>query len=168
MEGCTPLFQKMETSNVKGSEWHGYSGPFPITQLSKKDITPMQLAFINAAVGNGLKEIDDFNAGEQHGVAPYAMNIVNGKRMNTGMTYLDNTVRKRKNLTIIGDALIDTVLFKNTTAYGVQLSDGRQFSASEIILSAGTYGTAQILLRSGIGPKNTCLNWIFQWSRNYR
>jgi choline dehydrogenase len=82
------------------------------------------------------------------------MNIVNGTRMNTGMTYLDDTVRKRKNLTIIGDVLIDKVLFKDTTAYAVQLADGRQFSAGEIILSAGTYGTAQILLRSGIGPKN--------------
>jgi choline dehydrogenase len=148
-----PFFKKMETSNVAASQWHGYSGPFPITQLSKKDITPMQIAFIDAAVENGFKEIDDFNAGEQHGVGPYPMNIVNGKRMNTGMTYLDEVVRKRENLAIIGDALTDKVLFNGTTAYGVQLADGRQFKTGEVILSAGTYGTAQILLRSGIGPK---------------
>src|SRR5450432_540859 len=148
-----PYFKKMETSNVPHSQWHGYSGPFPITQLTKGDITPMQLAFINAAVENGFKEIDDFNAGEQHGVGPYPMNIVNGERMNTGMTYLNDTVRKRKTLTMIGDAIIDKVLFNGTTAYGVQLSDGRQFKAGEVILSAGTYGTAQILLRSGIGPQ---------------
>ena len=64
------------------------------------------------------------------------MNIVNGKRMNTGMTYLNSNVRKRKNLTIIGNALIDKVLFKGTTANGVQLSDGTQFKADEIILSS--------------------------------
>ena len=148
-----PYYKKMETSTVSGSKWHGYSGPFPITQLTKGDITPMQVAFINAAVENGLKEIADFNAGEQHGVGPYPMNIVNGKRMNTGMTYLNDSVRKRENLTIIGDTIIDKVLFNGTTAYGVQLSDGKQFKADEIILSAGTYGTAPILLRSGIGPK---------------
>ncbi len=148
-----PYYKKMETSNVPDSQWHGYSGPFPMTQLSKTDITPMQLAFINATVENGFKEIDDFNAGEQHGVGPYSMNIVNGKRMNTGMTYLNDIVRKRKNLTIIGDVIIDKVLFNGTTAYGVQLSDGKQFKADEIILSAGTYGSALILLRSGIGPK---------------
>jgi choline dehydrogenase len=148
-----PYYKKMETSNVPDSQWHGYSGPFPITQLSKSDITPMQLAFINAAIENGLREIDDFNAGEQHGVGPYPMNIVNGRRMNTGMTYLNDTVRKRENLTIIGGALTDKVLFNSTTAYGVQLSDGRQFKADEVILSAGTYGSAQILLRSGIGPQ---------------
>jgi choline dehydrogenase len=81
------------------------------------------------------------------------MNIVNGKRMNTGMTYLNDTVRKRENLTIMGDAVIDKVLFNGTTAYAVQLSDGRQFKADEVILSAGTYGSAQILLRSGVGPQ---------------
>jgi choline dehydrogenase len=152
-EDVLPYYKKMEHSNVTDGQWHGYSGPFPITQLTKEDITPLQLAFINAAVERGFKEIDDFNADEQHGVGPYPMNIVNAKRINTGMTYLNETVRKRENLTIIGEALVDQVLFKNTTAYAVQLSDGRQFRADEIILSAGTYGSAQILLRSGIGPK---------------
>ena len=151
-EDVLPYYKKMENSNVPDSQWHGYAGPFPITQLTKTDITPMQLAFINAAVENGFKEIADFNAGDQHGVGPYPMNIVNGKRLNTGMTYLNDTVRKRENLTIIGDAIIDKVLFNGTTAYGVQLTDGRQFKADEIILSAGTYGSAPILLRSGIGP----------------
>jgi choline dehydrogenase len=152
-EDVLPYYKKMETSNVTDSQWHGYSGPFPITQLSKKDITPLQLAFVNAAVENGFPEIADFNAGEQYGVGPYPMNIVDGKRMNTGMTYLNDHVRNRENLTIIGGTLIDKVLFNSTISYAVQLSDGRQFKAGEVILSAGTYGSAQILLRSGIGPK---------------
>jgi choline dehydrogenase len=149
-----PYYKKMETSNVANSKWHGYSGPFPITQLKKQDVTPMQQAFMDASVENGLKEITDFNAGEQHGVGPYPMNIVNGKRMNTGMTYLNEAVRKRPNLTITGDSLIDKVLFKGTTACGIQLADGRQFTAREIILSAGTHGSPAILLRSGVGPKS--------------
>jgi len=148
-----PYYKRMETSNVTDSKWHGYTGPFPITQLSKKDLSPMQLAFINAAVENGLKEITDFNADDQHGVGPYPMNILNERRMNTGMTYLNDAVRKRENLTIMGDVLIDKVLFNGTTAYGVQTSDGKQFKADEVILSAGTYGSAPILLRSGIGPQ---------------
>ena len=113
----------------------------------------MQTAFTDDAIDNGFKEIADFNAGEQLGVGPYPMNIVNGKRMNTGMTYLNVNVRKRQTLTIIGEAMVDKILFKGTTAYGVELSDGRKFEANEIILSSGTYGSAPILLRSGIGPK---------------
>ena len=106
-----PYYKKMETSNVADNYWHGHSGPFLITQLTKSDISPMQLAFINATVENGFKEVKDFNAAEQHGVGPYPMNIVNGHRMNTGMTYLNDNVRIRKNLTIIGNAIADKVTF---------------------------------------------------------
>jgi choline dehydrogenase len=94
-------------------------------------------------VENGFKEVKDFNAG-QHGVGPYPMNIVDGHRMNTGMTYLNDNVRNRKNLTIIGNAIGDKVLFNATTAYGIQLADGRQIRADEVILSAGTYGSPAI------------------------
>jgi len=148
-----PYYLKMETSNVADQKWHGHSGPFPITQFTKADVSPLQLAFINAAVENGFKEITDFNAGEQHGVGPYPMNIVNGMRMNTGMTYLNDQVRTRANLTVIGNVIADKVLFNGSGAYGVQLADGRKFNADEVILSAGTYGTPAILMRSGIGPK---------------
>ena len=152
-EEVFPYYLKMETSNVADPKWHGHSGPFPVTQFTKADISPLQLAFINAAVENGFKEIADFNAGEQHGVGPYPMNIVNGIRMNTGMTYLNDQVLKRTNLTVIGNAITDKVLFNGSGAYAVQLADGRKFNAGEVILSAGTYGTPAILMRSGIGPK---------------
>src|ERR1700722_3720386 len=82
-----PYYLKMETSNMPDEKWHGHSGEFPITQFKKSDLSPLQLAFLNAGIENGLKEITDFNAGEQHGVGPYSMNIVKGIRMNTGMTF---------------------------------------------------------------------------------
>lgn len=148
-----PYYLKMETSNVADKKWHSQAGPFPITQLTKADVSPLQLAFIHAAVEKGFKEITDFNAGEQHGVGPYPMNIVNGIRMNTGMTYLNDKVLKRTNLTVTGNAIADKVLFSGAGAYGLQLADGRKFNADEVILSAGTYGTPAILMRSGIGPK---------------
>lgn len=148
-----PYYLKMETSNMPDEKWHGHSGPFPITQFKKSDLSPLQLAFLNAGVENGLKEITDFNAGEQHGVGPYSMNIVKGIRMNTGMTYLTDAVQQRPNLSIIGNTLIDKVLFDGSEAYGVQTADGRKFIAENIILSAGTYGSAAILMRSGVGPK---------------
>jgi choline dehydrogenase len=148
-----PYYLKMETSNMPDKNWHGHSGPFPITQMTKSDLSPLQLAFLNAGVDNGLKEITDFNAGEQHGVGPYAMNIVKGIRMNTGMTYLTDAVQQRPNLSIIGNTMIDKVLFDGSEAYGVATADGRKFIAQSIILSAGTYGSAAILMRSGVGPK---------------
>ncbi|SFN40691.1 choline dehydrogenase [Chryseobacterium oleae] len=148
-----PYYKKMETSNIPDTNWHGHDGLFPIVQKTKKDISPMQLAFINAAVEGGFEEITDFNADKQKGVGAYPMNIINGIRVNTGMTYLNEEVRSRKNLTVVGEALTDKIIFEKNRAKGIQLADGRIFKGKEIILSAGTYGSAAILLRSGIGPK---------------
>jgi choline dehydrogenase len=66
--------------------------------------------------------------------------------------YLTVEVRRRANLTIRGDVTIDRVLFDGTAATGVVGADGRVYRAREVILSSGTYGSAGILLRSGVGP----------------
>ena len=44
------------------------------------------------------------------------------------------------------------MLFEAGAAAGVVTADGTAHRAQEVILSAGTYGSAAILLRSGIGP----------------
>jgi choline dehydrogenase len=44
------------------------------------------------------------------------------------------------------------VLFDGITATGVISSTNEVYPAKEVILSAGTYGSAAILLRSGVGP----------------
>lgn len=149
-----PYYKKMETSSVENSEWHGYNGLFLINQMSKKDITPTQLAFLEATKENGYAEISDFNSDKQNGVGPYPMNIVDGVRYNTGMAYLNEDVRSRENLTVIGETLTDKVLFDGNKAIGVLSADGRVFKGKEIILSSGAYGSPAILLRSGIGPKD--------------
>ncbi|QNK61117.1 GMC family oxidoreductase N-terminal domain-containing protein [Pedobacter sp. PAMC26386] len=148
-----PYYKKMEVSNVADQQWHGTNGPFPIHQMTKEEISPLQLAFMKATESIGYTEISDFNASKQHGVGAYPMNIINRVRYNTGMAYLDENVRNRKNLTVIGDALTDKVLFEGKKAIGVLIADGRVFKGKEIILSAGTYGSPAILLRSGVGPK---------------
>ena len=48
--------------------------------------------------------------------------------------------------------LVDRVLFEGNRATGVLLSDGSALFAGEVVLSAGSYGSAAILLRSGVGP----------------
>lgn len=151
-EEVLPYFKKLEKSNLEDSQWHGHSGYFPINQLRKSDLSPMQQAFIEAAKANNYPEVTDFNGEKQYGIGPYPVNIINGVRMNTGMTYLDISVRERSNLSIEGDVLVDRVLFENNKAVAVQLADGRVFHGGEIIVSGGTYGSAGILMRSGIGP----------------
>lgn len=151
-EDLLPFFRKLENHSRGDSALHGHAGPLPVQQLSHLDVTPMQRAFIQATFSYGYKVIDDFDGADANGVGPYPMNVVDGVRINTGMAYLNDEVRTRGNLHIRPDSLVDKVLFDGQRAIGVQLSDGTQLRAAEVILSAGSYGSAAILLRSGVGP----------------
>jgi choline dehydrogenase len=114
--------------------------------------TPSMQAFTLASEAAGLKRISDFNGAEQNGVSPYPLNVVDGQRINTGMAYLTDDIRRRPNLTILGNAEVDLVTFEGQQATGVRLIDGPTLSARRVILSAGAFGSPAILLRSGIGP----------------
>lgn len=151
-EEMMPSFKKLETHTGGIAAIHGHSGPLPVHQLSRSDITPMQRAFMDATVANGFNVIADFDGPDANGVGPYPMNIEHGVRINTGMAYLTQEVRARKNLHIRADAMVDKIVFKGKRATGVLLANGEEIQANEVILSAGTYGSAAILLRSGIGP----------------
>ena len=148
-----PSFKKLETRHgLHDRAIHGDSGPFPVVQLTLDDITPMQRAFVAATRANGYDAIDDFDGPSANGVGPYPMNIVNGVRVNTGMAYLDEKTRARDNLTLRADTLVDRVIFDGQHAIGVRLASGEEILAAEVILSAGTYGSAAVLMRSGIAP----------------
>src|SRR4029077_12121402 len=82
----------------------------------------------------------------------HSLNVVDGIRQNAALVYLTAEVRRRANLTICGDVTIDRVLFDGKTATGVVAADGTVYRAGEVILSSGSYGSAGILLRSGLGP----------------
>jgi choline dehydrogenase len=73
-------------------------------------------------------------------------------RQHTGLCYLTEEVRNRPNLKISGDVMVDRVAFEQGRAVGVITDKGVTIPAGEVILSAGSYGSAAILLRSGIGP----------------
>ena len=63
--------------------------------------------------------------------------------------------RARENLTIIGDALVGTVLFEGRKATGVRArvaGPRRSSNARTVVLAAGAIFSPAILLRSGVGP----------------
>lgn len=142
----------LENTPAGDDAWHGRSGPFPIRQRAYDELTPSLRAFVDAAVNQGFRPIDDFNAEDQDGVGPYPLNLIDEKRQNTAMVYLTDEVRQRPNLTIGAETQVDRVVIEHGAATGVLTVDGRRYVAGEVILSAGTFGSAAILLRSGIGP----------------
>jgi choline dehydrogenase len=151
-EDVLPIYKAMENTPTGEDAWHGRSGPFPIRQRTMEENTPSMRAFVFAAEACGLARVNDFNGAEQHGVSPYLLNVVDGKRINTGMAYLTDDVRRRPNLTVMGGVEVDSVVFDGRRATGVRLVNGDAIAAGQVILSAGAYGSPAILMRSGIGP----------------
>jgi choline dehydrogenase len=151
-EDVLPIYKAMENTTTGDDGWHGRSAPFPIRQRTMEENTPSMRAFVLAAEACGLPRISDFNGAEQHGVSPYPLNVVDGKRINTRVAYLTDEVRRRPNLTIRGGVEVDSVVFDGRRASGVRLATGDTTAAGQVILSAGTYGSPAILMRSGIGP----------------
>jgi choline dehydrogenase len=145
-------FRRMERTSTGADALHGRDGPFPIHQLGMEEISDMQRAFVEAAVVAGYPRVTDFNGREPFGTGPYPMNTRMGNRLNSGMTYLDAETRLRANLTIRGGAEVDSVVLDGNQAAGVRLIGGEEVWAADVILSAGTYGSPAILMRSGIGP----------------
>lgn len=147
-----PVYRALENTPTGDDAWHGRTGPFPIRQRTMEEITPSMQAFVLAAEAAGLPRVSDFNGAEQHGVSPYPLNVVDGRRINTGMAYLSEEVRRRPNLTIVGEAEVDSVAFEGGRVCGVRLISGETISAGQVFLSAGAFGSPAILMRSGIGP----------------
>ncbi|MET9697292.1 GMC oxidoreductase [Streptomyces sp. NPDC006529] len=151
-EDLLPAFKALESTGTGDDDLHGRTGPLPVVQLTREDLSTMERAFVDAALADGIRAVDDFNGADPEGVGPYPMNVRDGIRVNTGMAYLTAAVRARPNLTVRADVLVDRVSFAGGRTAGVVLADGTEIPAGEVILSAGTYGSAAILLRSGIGP----------------
>jgi choline dehydrogenase len=123
-----------------------------VRQRTYDELTPGLRRFIDASIADGYKHVDDFNGDDPEGVGGCPVNIVDGVRQSSAVAYLPDEVRRRPNLTIVGDVVVDKVLFDGTTATGVISSTRVIYPAKEVVLSAGTYGSAAILLRSGVGP----------------
>jgi choline dehydrogenase len=145
-------YRALENTETGDDRFHGRSGPLRVYQRTYDELTPSVQAFIHAAEQQGYRYIDDPNADQRRGVAPVPLTISSGVRQSTGIAYLTKDVRRRPNLTIRGRTEVDRVLVNGETATGVRAVDGTRYQGGQIILSAGSLGSAAILLRSGIGP----------------
>jgi choline dehydrogenase len=131
---------------------HGRAGTFPIHQERYEELSTSLKAFVDASVALGFPHVPRFDGQASGGVGPYPVNVVDGVRQHTGRVYLTDDVRSRPNLEIRGGVMVDRVAVDAGRATGVVASDGTVIEADEVLLSAGAYGSAAILLRSGIGP----------------
>ena len=148
-----PSFKRFEDWADGATALRGSGGPVKVTR--QKDLTPASQAFIEAlAATAGVKQIDDYNAETQEGVGVCQQNASGGLRYSTSVGYLDH--HSLPNLTVTTRALITKVLIDQGRATGVEVTtaEGRTTirATREVILSAGVYGSPQLLMLSGVGP----------------
>jgi len=119
--------------------------------------TPSTSRLIDAGVQIGLSDNVDYNGAQQNATARFQFTIKNGWRHSAAQAFLKPAM-KRANLTVMTKSVVSRILIKNDKAIGVTIDrkgKGLDISCSrEVILSAGSFHSPQILMLSGIGPKS--------------
>src|SRR5690348_5874306 len=106
-----PIFSAMEDDpDAPRSHQHGRGGPIPVYRAPVETWGPVDQAVRRAALALGYPWHDDLNAPEGEGVACYPINNRGGKRISTNDAYIE-PARQRPNLRIVGEALVERVLF---------------------------------------------------------
>jgi len=146
-------FIKSENNERGASKYHGSSGPLSVQNA--RYVHPLSERFIEAAKQAGHAYNEDFNGASQMGVGHFQVTQRDGERCSVADAYL-HPVRKRPNLHVLTGALVLRIQIEGRRATGVTIfrcgNEETLRAEREVILSAGTYGSPQTLMLSGIGP----------------
>ncbi|KAJ2942835.1 hypothetical protein O0L34_g15023 [Tuta absoluta] len=153
-------FKKSENMQIpelaKDTVYHSTAGEMSLQYPNWR--TPLSEAFLAAGVETGGK-IVDYNGEKQIGYSIIQFTMKNGTRMSASRAFL-HPIKKRKNFHLIKNAMVTRILIDpwKKRAYGVEFDRGgrkhKVYASKEVILSAGTINSPQILMISGVGPKD--------------
>ena len=151
-----PYFKRSENHEQIGmmdSGYHSSSGELGVT-IPTRFQTPFVDGFIEACAAIGIPKNIDYNGKMQEGASLVQSTIKNGKR-ESGATAFLKPALGRHNLIAITNARVDKIILEGKNAVGVQYKKGGKtiqvYGQNEIILSAGTFKSPQLLMLSGIG-----------------
>ncbi|TEY47566.1 hypothetical protein BOTCAL_0304g00010 [Botryotinia calthae] len=177
-DGLFPYFQKSVRFTPPGSSRaSNASAEFSASAYSSSG-GPLEVSYANYAqpfssymegsLGEiGINDIQDFNTGSLMG-KQYCSSTIDPssqKRESSQTAYYDSTVQKRSNLKVYSLTTAQKVLFDNNKkATGVRVASLGIIpftinARKEVIMSAGAFQSPQLLMLSGIGPKDTLAKW---------
>lgn len=147
-----PIFKRLDDHFMGESEHHGVGGEW---RVERPRVTWDVLDTVaEAAVQMGIPATADFNNGDNTGVGYFHVNQKRGVRWSAARGFL-KPVLMRPNLRLETNVLAEKILFEGKRAVGVQyVQTGRRRAVRarrEIILSAGSIGSTQLLQLSGVG-----------------
>lgn len=150
---CLPYFKRSECRDGVNNNYRSDSGVVSVKVQDR--LSPLNAAFLEAGQQAGYPLTEDVNGYQQEGVSRFEMSVQDGYRNSSARAYLHKQP-KRTNLDILTGAKVLRVLVKAGRAHAVEIAQGKRITTieaeSEVILSAGVFGTPQILMLSGIGP----------------
>ncbi len=152
---------------------HSTSGPVKVSTVPNPD--PITTKWLNAVVGMGWPKADFADLYHQYGISlPQTTQSPNNwTRETTATVFIEPVLGTRTNLHLLLNAHVTRILFNNNNANqnpgfpmmtnlratGVEFSrpDGTLTTVRarrEVILSAGSLNSPQILMLSGVGPRD--------------
>ncbi|NYD42950.1 GMC family oxidoreductase [Nocardioides panaciterrulae] len=154
-DDCLPYFKRAEDNTRLGDPYHGRGGPLHVEdRVYTHELSEL---FVESAVAAGLKRNDDFNGAEQEGAGQYQVTCKGGRRWSTNEAYL-RPARDRENLTIATGALATRLDLEGDRAAGVTFRQSGAVhtvrATREVLLCGGAVNSPQLLLLSGVGPRN--------------
>lgn len=154
-----PLFKSMERNERGADVFHGTRGELNVADV--RDVNPLSQVFVEAGRECGFYVNPDFNGARQDGVGFYQVTQKNGLRFSSAKAFL-KPVKMRDNLTILTGAQVTRVLLEGKRAIGIEVMQSgtlREIKAKrEIVLCGGAINSPQLLMLSGIGPKEELSN----------
>src|SRR6185295_18666322 len=150
--GVLPYFRRSETNWRGASRFHGGSGPLTTARYETDDhIYPR---IIETAETLGFKHLEDFHAEDIEGFSVPDCNYHAGERASTVARFL-RPAMSRANLDVRINTLAHGLLLDNGRCVGVRVESQGMIEElrceGEVILSAGTFNSPQLLQLSGIG-----------------
>ena len=152
-EDVLPVFRRLDDHFLGNTEHHGAGGEWRVEEPRIRwDVLD---TVARAANQMGIPATPDFNTGDNTGAGYFHVNQKGGFRWSAARGFL-KPVLNRANLRLETGVLVEKVLFDGTRAVGVRYrQNGRTIEVrarGEIILSAGSIGSAHLLQLSGVGP----------------
>jgi choline dehydrogenase-like flavoprotein len=148
-----PIFKQHEHHFLGAGPHHAVGGEWRIE--APRVSWQLLEDFRQAAAQAGIKPIPDFNTGDNEGSCYFHVNQKFGRRWSAARGFL-KPVLHRQNLRVETRCLVEKILFEGIRAAGVRWrQNGATFSArcrGEVILAAGSLGSVQLMLLSGVGP----------------
>jgi choline dehydrogenase len=148
-----PLFKRSERQERGADAFHGDLGALRVSDMRLQ--RPICDAWVAAAQAAGHPYNPDCNGATQDGVGYFQLTAHKGRRCSSAVAFL-NPVKARPNLTILTHTQSKRIVIENGRATGVTCqgkSGANQIirARAEVILCAGTIGSPQILMCSGVG-----------------